>query len=164
MISRNALAAIIVATAAQPVLAAEPVDWPPPPAVQARMKELQQAIANPASSPEQRDAARRELTRLLKSRAARDEVGKEEAKRPPRAAIEPFPRIVRPAEAPTVHVPAPPVAQVDVTVPPKPVVIPSTGSVAVPAPNVAIDPRTGSVLQQVPNGYIDPKTGQFVPR
>src|SRR5439155_23339375 len=101
----------------------------------------------------------------LKSRSARDEVANEpEAKRPPRAAIEPFPRIVKPSEASKVPLPAPPVAHVDIVEPPRPAIIPKSGSVAVPSTGIAIDPRTGSVLQQVPNGYIDPKTGQFVPR
>jgi hypothetical protein len=130
-------------------------------------------IHDPATTPEQRDKARDELRHLLKSRAARDEVEKgnphpgplpRERENVPRAAIQPFPSVVKPAESPTVKVPPPPVAHIDVVRPPKPLIIQQSGAPAVPAPGVAVDPRTGQILHETPGGYINPRTGEFIPR
>jgi hypothetical protein len=161
---RAAIVALVLAAVPLAVLALDPADWPPAPAVQKRMLELQAVIHDPASTAEQRDKARDELRHLLKSRAARDEVEKDEVKRPPRAAIQPFPSVVKPAESPTVKVPPPPVAHIEVVLPPKPLIIQQSGAPAVPAPGVAIDPRTGQILHETPGGYINPRTGEFIPR
>jgi hypothetical protein len=56
------------------------------------------------------------------------------------------------------------VAQVEVVVPPKPIVIPQTGAALTPSGKFAIDPRTGHVLHETPGGYVDPRTGRFSPR
>jgi hypothetical protein len=144
--------------------AVETTAWPPPAGVEARMHELQAVLSSRDATPVQREAARRELAALLRNPAARAPTPDEKA--PPRAAIEPNARIVKPAEGPVP--PAPPVAHVEVVEPPKSLIaIPGTGTAAVPATpdaSFAIDPRTGAVLHGVPGGYIDPRTGQFVPR
>jgi hypothetical protein len=157
-----ALAAL--ALAATLAAAVETVEWPPPSDVEARMHELQAVLSSRESTPAQREAARGELSSLLKSPAgqARGPTPDEKPTRPARAAIDPFPRIVKPAESPPIG-PAPPVAHIEVVVPPKPIVLPS-GSVALPANRFAIDPRTGAVLHEIPGGYIDPRTGQVTPR
>lgn len=137
------------------------------------MRELQAAIVKRDSTPEQRDAARKELARLLMSPAARassSPLG--EGKPRPRAAIEPFPSV--PAPAAPLKVPMPGVAELEVVRAPKPVVIPQTGVTAAtpylpdgasqPRGNFAIDPRTGNILHGTGAAYIDPRTGQIIPR
>jgi hypothetical protein len=148
---------------ALPALAVESTQWPPPEDVGSRMRELQQAIIARDSTLAEREAAREELMGLLKSPAGQSRRMPDE-KRPVRAAIEPYPPIVVPIE----RVPAPPppggVAQVEVIVPPKPVVIQRSGAALMPSGRIAIDPRTGHVLHESAGGYIDPRTGQFTPR
>ena len=145
--------------------AADPVDWPPSPAVQKRMTELQATLHDPASTLDQRDKAREELTRLLKSKSARDEVEKaDDVKRPPRAAIDPYPSVVKPLAPLAPRAPAPPVAHIDIVEPPKPAIIQRSGVPAVPSTGAAVDPTTGQILHQTPNGYINPRTGEFIPR
>ena len=159
---RALVAALGVALAA-PALAVESTQWPPPEGVEARMRELQQAIMARDATLAQREAAREELMGLLKSPAGQNRRTTDE-KRPARAAIEPYPSVV----APMTVLPAPPpaagVATVEVIVAPKPVVIPQSGAVASPTGRFAIDPRTGNVLHESGGGYVDPRTGQFVPR
>ena len=164
MTLRAALVALLVAAAPVAAAAVDPADWPPAPAVQKRMAELQAVIRDPAASTTERDSARNALRRLLKSRVARDEVEREDRERPARAAIEPFPSVVKPAESPVVRVPAPPVAHIDVVVPPKPLIIQNNGAAAIASPGVAIDPRTGQILHETPGGYVNPRTGEFIPR
>ena len=135
--------------------------WPPPAGVEARMHELQAIIGSRDSTAAQREAAREELGRLLKSPAGQSQRTPEE-RRPARAAIQPFPSIVKPAEGPIP--PAPPVAQLEIIVPPKQIVNSLTGAVPAPSGRTAIDPRTGHVLHETPGGYIDPRTGQFTPK
>jgi hypothetical protein len=147
--------------------AVETTQWPPPAAEEARMRALQQEIVKRDSTPEQRDAARKELARLLMSPAARSSPsplgeGRGEGKRPARAAIDPYPSVPAPAPAP--RVPMPGVAELEVVSPPKPIVDPRTGAATSPAPGFAIDPRTGAVLHETPWGYVDPRTGRFVPK
>jgi hypothetical protein len=154
------LAAAVFALVASVCVAQEP-QWPPPASVEARMHELQAVLSARDSTAAEREAAREELANLLKSPAGQAR-GRTPGEKPPRAAIEPFPRIVRPAENPSVS--APGVAHVDVVTPPKPIVSPQSGAVATPSGRFAIDPRSGSVLHEVPGGYVDPKSGQFVPR
>jgi hypothetical protein len=144
--------------------AVETPQWPPPSEVETRMHELQGVLGSRDSTPAQREAAREELSSLLKSPAgqARGRTPGEKPVRPPRAAIEPFPRIVKPAVSPPIG-PAPPLAHIEVIDPPRPIITPS-GAIATPANRFAIDPRTGSVLHEIPGGYIDPRTGQVTPR
>ena len=144
--------------------AAQPPQWPPSDEAAARMRELQATLHDPAATAAQREAAREELSKLLKSPAGqeRGRASGEKPVRPPRAAIEPFGAIVKPAPNPAISVPG--VAHTDVVIPPKPVVVPQTGAVVAPSANVAIDPRTGRVLHETPYGYVDPRTGQFIPR
>ena len=144
--------------------AADSPAWPPPPEVLGRMRDLQAMIANPASSKEERAAARQELERLMKVPGA-PERKPGDAKRPARAAIDPFPSVLKPYEP---KLPAPPTARLEV-IPdaplPKPAVNPATGAVVQPsAPGTAVDPRTGHVLHETPAGYIDPRTGRFIPK
>lgn len=141
--------------------AAETAQWPPPAGVEARMRELQSVLGNRDATAAQRESAREELSNLLKSPAGQAR-GRTADERPARAAIEPLPSMVRPAENPLVA--QPPVARVEVIVPPKPLVIPQSGAVAAPSGRFAIDPRTGAVLHEIPGGYVDPRTGQFTPR
>ncbi len=163
MKARAALACGL-ALAAMLAAAAETAQWPPPSAVEARMHELQGVLSSRESTSAEREAAREELSGLLKSPAgqARGRTPDEKPTRPARAAIDPFPSVVRPEISPPVT-PAPPLAHVEVVVPPKPIVTPS-GAVASPSNRFAIDPRTGAVLHEIPGGYVDPRTGQVVPR
>ena len=143
--------------------AVETAQWPPPPEMLAHMRDLQAKIADPGASREERAAARRELERLMKSPAGRDNPASE-PKRPARAAIDPFPSGVKPGEA---KLPPPPTARVEVIAEPAPrgvTVNPSTGSMLRPSTGSAVDPRTGHLLHEVPGGYVDPRTGQFVPK
>jgi hypothetical protein len=140
-------------------MAVDTPEWPPPSPVEARMHELQHVITSADSTPEQRNAARAELVNLLKSPAGQDRDTTNG--RPARAAIQPFGRIVKPAESPPL--PDASVAHVEVVSPPKPIALPN-GAVATPTGNgFAIDTRTGAVLREVPGGYIDPRTGKFTP-
>jgi hypothetical protein len=128
------------------------------------MRELQLILIDRDSTAPQREAAREELSSLLKSPAGQAR-GRTPGEKPARAAIVPFPGVVKPAPslvAPSL--PAPGVAHVEVIEPPKRLVVPQTGAALVPTPRFAIDPRTGSVLHEIPGGYIDPRTGQVVPR
>jgi hypothetical protein len=151
--------AAFLALLAGSAMAVDSTAWPPPSPVEARMHELQHVISNPDSTVEQRNAARAELVNLLKSPAGQDHDTNNG--HPPRAAIQPFGPIVKPAANPPL--PDVPIAHVEVTLPPKPVALPN-GSVAVPAGNgIAIDTHTGAALREVPGGYIDPRTGKFTP-
>jgi hypothetical protein len=162
---RARLAAGFFAMCAAGVIAAETPAWPPPPGIEARMRELQQVLIDRASTAPEREAAREELASLLKSPAGqmRGRTPDEKPPRPARAAIEPFPSVLRPSPAPP-PLPSPGVAQVEIVEPPKRIVIPQTGSAPVPTQRFAIDPRTGNVLHEIPGAYIDPRTGQIVPR
>jgi len=151
-----------LALAATGALAADTPQWPPPSGVEVRMRELQAIIGSRGASSAQREAAREELSGLLKSPAGKARGPTRDEKRPARAAIEPLPPMIKPADG---RMPsAPPVAQVEVVIPPKPLVIPSTGAVTAPSGRFAIDPRTGTVLHEIPGGYIAPRTGQVTPR
>jgi hypothetical protein len=152
---------VLLAMAALPATAVEAPAWPPSEAVQQRMHELQQVIIARDSTLAQREAARDELANLLKSPAGRDKPTPDE-KPAPRAAIEPQGPILLPA-IPAAPRPAPAangVARLEVTQPPRPILIPIPGS----AGRVAIDPATGNLLRETPAGYIDPRTGQVHPR
>jgi hypothetical protein len=134
--------------------------WPPAPALEARMRDLQQIIGSRDSTREQRDAARSELGRLMMAPDAKGAP----VPRGPRAAIEPFPSVVKPpAAAPPLTTP-PAVAELEVVAPSRRVVDPKTGAAAAPSGRFAIDPRTGNVLHETPAGYIDPRTGRLIPR
>ncbi len=158
--------ALLAAPALAATLAAavETAVWPPPSDIETRMHELQGVLSSREATVAQREAAREELSGLLKSPAgqARGRTADEKPTRPARSPLDPFPRFVRPAENPPIG-PAPPMAHIEVVVPPRPIVMPS-GSVAAPASHFAIDPRTGAVLHEIPGGYIDPRTGQVTPR
>jgi hypothetical protein len=158
-------AAALFALALGPLAAAalDEAGWPPPPEVLGRMRDLQAKIGDPNSTKEERDAARAELSALLRAPAA----GKAEGTpRPPRAAIDPYPSVVKPIEERMPPLPAPPTARLEVIDPPRRAVIdPVTGSVVQPtAPGIAIDPRTGRILHETPSGYVDPRSGRFIPK
>jgi hypothetical protein len=163
----------LLALAALPAAALEEITWPPSGDAAARMRELQQAIVARDATPAQRDAAREELGRMLMSnqRPLPDDKG-----RKPRAAIDPYPSVVKPVN---VTPPAPPpaggVARMEVTEPSRASINPRTGTAVVPitpivpapnppSPGFAVDPRTGTVLHPAGSGYVDPRTGQFTPR
>jgi hypothetical protein len=157
-----ALAVLVLAASA--ARAVDDTSWPPPGDVEARMHELQAAIRDPQSTMEQREAARAELANLLKSPAGQEQrtPGEKPVARPPRAAIDPFPSVVKALPPVDEAVPPTPgVAHLEVLPPPMaPQVNPRPASPAVPAQDFAIDPVTGHVLHPVPGGYIDPRTGQ----
>ena len=164
---RGAAAAWLALLAAPAVLALESPRWPPPAEVAGRMAELQRAVNDPQASAAQREAAREELASLLKSPAGqlRGRTPDEKPARAARAAIDPFPSVVKPVDvAPRVPPPAEGVARLEVVEPPKPVVDPRTGAAFTPTPGFAVDPRTGGVLHETPFGYVDPRTGRVVPR
>ena len=156
--------ATAIATIPAEAAATQTTAWPPPPEVLGRMRDLQTVIANPASSKEERAGARAELERLMKAPGAASRKPTD-ARPPARAAIDPFPSVVRPIEG---KLPSPPTARLEViqdTPLPRPAINPSTGSVIQPsAPGVAVDPRTGHLLHETPAGYIDPRSGRFVPK
>lgn len=160
---RQRLALAVFALAAG-IADGQEAPWPPPPGVEARMHELQGVLASRESTPGQREAAREELSGLLKSPAgqARGRTPDEHPTRPARAAIEPYPLLVKPAVSPPAG-PAPPLARIDVVEPAKPMITRS-GAVATPSSRFAIDPRTGAVLHEIAGGYVDPRTGQVTPR
>ncbi len=161
---RTRLALAAAAFAATAAGALETAQWPPPDPVVARMKALQGILASADATGAQREAAREELSGLLKSPAGQAK-GRSRDEKPARAAIDPFPGVASPSPAPR---PAPPpsagVATLEVVDPPRLFVDPRTGSAAPKAGGFAIDPRTGSVLHETPGGFVDPKTGRFVPR
>ena len=161
------LAILLAAGAATIAWAVDTPQWPPSPETLGHMRELQEVIQDPATAKEDRAKARAELEMLMKSPAGRNKPTRDEKKTPARAAIDPFPSVVKPIESKLPAVPQPPTARLEV-IPdlPRPAISPSTGSIAVPAtPRIAIDPRTGNVLHEVPGaGYVDPRTGQFIPR
>jgi hypothetical protein len=159
-----ARAALCLALAATAARAADTAQWPPPTPVRERMHELQLLIDSREATPAQREAARKELSGLLKSPAgqARGPTPDEKPVRPAHAPLDPLPPIVKPLPRAPAN-PAAPVAHVDVVAPPKPLVLPS-GSVAAPSGHFAVDPRTGAVLHEIPGGYVDPRTGQVTPR
>jgi hypothetical protein len=150
---------------AMPASALDSPAWPPSEKVAGRMKALQETLQDPKVTAAQRETAREELAGLLKSPAgqARGRTADEKPPRPARAAIDPYPSVVRPAPAPATPPPQG-VAKLEVVDPPKPVVDPRTGTVLPRAGDFAIDPRTGAVLHATPGGFIDPRTGQFIPR
>jgi hypothetical protein len=125
------------------------------------MRELQAAISSKEVSPEEREAARRELGQLLKAPGAAAP-----PKSPPRAAIQPFPSIA----SPTVPVPkAPPVdpadvAKLEVVGPSRAIVNPSTGAPVMTLGATVVDTRTGRILTETPSGYMDPVTGRLIPK
>jgi hypothetical protein len=132
------------------------------------MRALQQVIVERDSTAAQREAAREELAGLLKSPAGvqRGRTRDETPSRAARAAIDPFPSVVKPAVvAPVAPPPASGVARMDLVDPPKPVTVhPQTGSSPAPSGRFAVDPRTGQVLHESGAGFIDPRTGQITPR
>ncbi|HUJ01265.1 MAG TPA: hypothetical protein VLY46_13585 [Usitatibacter sp.] len=161
-------ALLLVAAAALAPASALGVDgpqWPPPKATLERMNALEAVIRDPRSTTAQRREARDELAGLLQSPAGRAMGPPPEPKLPQRAAIEPYPSVVRPLPPVETAVPPPAgVAHLDIVEPPRtPVANPQTGSVAQPAGKFAIDPATGNVLHQVPGGYVDPRTGRYIP-
>jgi len=133
------------------------------------MRELQETLSARDATPEQREAARRELARLLMrpGAASPSAPGKSRGEvRPPRAAIQPLPSIAAPV------IPSPPPARVDpddvarleVTGPSRAIVNPRTGTVVAPIGSTVIDLRSGTVLVETPSGYMDPRTGQLIPK
>ena len=161
----RAAAAVALALGPLSVLAVESPAWPPPPEVLGRMRDLQARIADPSTSKEDRAAARRELELLMKSPAAGDKP--DATRKPARAAIDPFPSVVKPIEERMPPVPAPPTARLEVIPdPPRtPVIDPSTGRVIHPStPGLAVDPRTGAVLHETPSGFVNPRSGRFTPK
>ena len=153
------LLALIASSIAVAGFAAENVQWPPPDEVATRMRELQGTISSPDASAAEREAARAELTRLLRSPGATGRV----PHTAPRAAIDPVGPLVRPMPNPKAV--APDVATMEVIVPPKmPMITPGTNRAVIPSTGAAVDPRTGHILHETPNGYIDPRTGQFTPK
>ena len=133
------------------------------------MRELQETLSARDATPEQREAARRELARLLMrpGAASPSALGERLGEgRPARAAIQPYPSIAAPL------VPSPPAARVDpddvarleVTGPSRAIVNPRTGSVVAPIGSTVIDQRSGAVLVETPSGFMDPRTGQLIPK
>ena len=165
---RLAPAICALGLAALPALALDTPQWPPPDAQASRIRELQGVIMSRDSTAAQREAAREELASFLKSPAGRER-GRTPDEKPMRArsAVTDPVRVDAVPVTPAAPVPPSEVARVEVIAPPKPIVIPRSGSVAAPtgpSGNFAIDPRTGNVLHGTGAGYVDPRTGQFTPR
>jgi hypothetical protein len=154
-------AAFLAATLAFSAAALESTTWPPPEGVAERMQALQGVISDAQSTSAQREAAREELSALLKSPAGQAR-GRTADEKPARAAIQPFGPIVKPVANPPISVPG--VATVEVIVPPKISISPRSGTPAIPAGPAAVDPRTGHILHDTGNGFVDPRTGQFIPK
>ena len=165
---RLAPALLALGFAALPALALDTPPWPPPDAQASRIRELQGVIMSRDSTATQREAAREELASYLKSPAGQQR-GRTPDEKPmrARAAVTDPLHVEAVPVAPAAPVPPSEVARVEVIAPPKPIVIPRTGSIAAPtapAGNFAIDPRTGNVMHGTGPGYVDPRTGQFTPR
>jgi hypothetical protein len=157
------IAAALLCSFGCAAFAVETTEWPPRDEVAARMRELQAVISAGDSSLAQRDAAREELVKLLKSPNAVGRAADEKpARMAPRAAVEPIGSMVRPVPNPVASVPG--VAKVEIVEPSKIPIVPQSGAPTIPAARAAVDPRTGHVLHETPNGYIDPRTGAFTPR
>jgi hypothetical protein len=164
------LALALLAAIATQAGAAETSAWPPEGATAERMKQLQQVLHDRQASAVERENARRELAKLLKSPAGQARATPDEKPtRPARAAVDPLPTIFKSTVIPAVPGPspspagAPGVARLEVVPPPQPVANPRTGiATSPPAGGFAIDPKSGHVLHQGPAGYVDPKTGQIV--
>ena len=154
--------------AAGPALALDTPQWPPLDAQASRIRELQAVIMARDSTAAQREAAREELASFLKSPAGQQR-GRTPGEKPMRAraaVVDPV-HVEAVPVAPAAPVPPSEVAHVEVVAPPKPIVIPRSGSVAAPTTpsgNFAVDPRTGNVMHGTGAGYVDPRTGQFTPR
>src|SRR6266849_4599618 len=88
---------VVLAAMATIAVAAETPQWPPPSGVEARMKELQAIIGSRDSTAAEREAARKELSGLLKSPAGQAR-GPTRDEKPARAAIEPLPSMVKPLD------------------------------------------------------------------
>lgn len=166
MISRLAIGLALAIAATTPV-AVETTDWPPSPETLGRMRDLQAKILDPATTKGERATARKDLERLMKAPNA-PETRAGEAKKPARAAIDPFPSVAKPADAGLPFVPKPlteppPTARLEVIEESRrPIIDPSTGRII--QPGAAVDPRTGRMLQETPSGYIDPRTGRLIPK
>jgi len=156
------LALMAAALVAAPCMALETAQWPPPPETAQRMQELQHVIIDPTSTSQERAVARQELSGLLHSPAGQSQADVKPS-RPARAAIDPFPSVVKPYDRITPPAPPAGVAHVEVIEPPKSVVIGPLSRPAVPSGDFAIDTH-GNVLHPVPGGYIDPRTGRVTPR
>ena len=126
------------------------------------MRELQAEIHAKDATPEQREAARGELGKLLKSPGAAAPASKS----PPRAAIQPFP----PIASPRLSLPTAPrvdpddVARLEVVGPSRAIVNPSTGAPLMPLGSTMVDTHTGRILSETPSGYMDPVTGKLIPK
>ena len=139
--------------------AVETPQWPPPPEAAARMRELQQVITSRESTAEQRNAARAELGRLMRSPTAQGPMPHTR----PRAAIEPA-APVKPVVVPIPVGPPPEVAKLEVVGPSRAEPLAPPGPLPAPIGQLGVDPRTGHVIQKTPAGYVDTTTGQLVPR
>ena len=130
---RRAPAILALGLAALPALALDTAPWPPPDAQASRIRELQGVIMSRDSTAAQREAAREELAAFLKSPAGqqRGRTPGEKALRARAAVIDPV-RVDAVPVTPAAPVPPSAVAHVEVIAPPKPIVIPGTGSVAAP--------------------------------
>lgn len=161
----RAFVAICLAIAATSTAGSDKAQWPPPGGVQERMHELQLVIGSRDATPAQREAAREELSGLLKSPAgqARGPLPGEKPTHPARAPLDPYPPIVKPLPASSAA-PAAPVARVEVVAPANKALVLPSGQVSVPPDHFAVDPRTGAVLHEIPGAYVDPRTGQITPR
>ena len=164
---RTSLAAVVALGWVSAASALETPQWPPPEGVASRMRELQLVIIDRESTLAQREAAREELSGLLKSPAGqqRGRTADEKPARPARASLDPYPVVVAPVNVAPAPPPASGVARIEITEPPRPAINPRTGvATTPPSGRFAIDPRTGAVLHEAGNGFVDPRTGQFVPR
>jgi hypothetical protein len=127
------------------------------------MRELHEAIGARESTPEAREAARRELAKLLGAKSPSSAAGG--PGRAPRAAIQPHPAIPSARlELPRPRVDPSGVAKLEVVPPSHAIVNPSTGTVVAPLGSTVIDLRSGTVLEETPSGYVDPRTGRLIPK
>jgi len=134
-----------------------PPAWPPSAAAQERIAELRGVLFSREASPAQREAARRELSAVLRNPAApREPVTPSIA--PPRAAIAPFPAIA----SPLAILPSAPAA----VVVPAPRAIPAWPDAEreTPASRFKVNPSGGALLVETPQGYVDPRTGHRIPK
>jgi hypothetical protein len=163
------IAAALLCCLACAAAAADAPQWPPSDAVIRRMHELQEVIVSRQASPAQRDAARGELSKLLKSPNAAGPTPDEKPvlSMPPRASIEPVGPLARPMPNPKIT--QPDVAKVEVIDPPRITapsiaITPRTAAPVSPSTGAAVDPRSGHLLHETPYGYVDPRTGAFTPK
>jgi hypothetical protein len=138
--------------------------WPPSPQAGERLAALRAVLADRASTPAAREAARAEMLRMI---LANPDAPPPKTM-PSRAAVALPAESAAPAKKPEVARVVPILPPASRVAPPvvasPPLTVPSTGATLVPQGAGYVDPATGRLYQPVAGGFLDPATGRFVPK